>query len=118
MDSSFRDGIPRFDGRDLLLEPCSRTTEFKVVLAAELGCCQAGWTRQGCSRDQCNSHIFFPPKAARCYIGQCLMALWHSSSWGAPKTSLGTWLPCLLPEAFCACFLLLPGSDRIWATWR
>lgn len=36
MDSYFGDGLPRFDGNDLLLELRSRTTASEAALAAEL----------------------------------------------------------------------------------
>lgn len=62
MDSYFGDGLPRFDGNDLLLEPCGRTAAPEAALAAELRQ-WAGWTRQGCCSDRCDSRVIFPSQS-------------------------------------------------------
>lgn len=51
---------------------------LKAALAAEFRCHQAGWRLWRSCRGQYNSQVSSAPKAARCYAGQCLMALWHS----------------------------------------
>ena len=117
MDSCFGDGLPRFDGNDLLLEPRSRTAALKAALAAELRRCQAGWTRRGCCRDQRDSRVFSPPKAARCYTGQCLMALWHSHPRGGlPQHLQACSCPASCPKPSLQVPLLLPRGGHVWAT--
>lgn len=114
--SSSGHGLPRFDGNYLLLEPCSQAVALKAALAAEFRRCQAGWSPWGSCRGQYHSQVSSAPKAARCYTGQCLTALWHSHPRGVlpqhlhmgscldscPKPSL--WVP------------LLPGGGRVQAT--
>lgn len=104
MDSYFGDHLPRFDGNDLLLEPCSGTAASAAALAAELRH-QAGWTRRGCCRDRCHSRLFFPPKAARRYTGQrpgLAKACSHGGGSHSIPRSAAAWpsapsLPCRFP---------------------
>lgn len=83
---------------------------------------------RGCCREQCDSHIFSSPKAARCYTEQC-PGLAEACSLGGVGSHSNT-AACLLPQAFLAgslaasCRCLdnlgmmagdLPGADAVTA---
>lgn len=114
--SCFGDGLPRFDGNDLLLEPCSQAVAPKAALAADFRRCQAGWSLQGSCRGQYDSQVFSPPKAARCYAGQCLTALWHSHPHGGLSQHLHKHsCPDSCPKPSLQ-VPLLPGGGRVQET--
>lgn len=114
MDSCFGDGLSRFEGNDPLLEPCGRTAAPEAALAAELRCCQAGWTRRGCCRDRHDSDFFSPPKAARCHTGHCLVALWHSHPRGGlPQHLQAHGCPASCPKPSLEVPLLLPVFGQL-----